>query len=182
MIPLTDSNHDLLTLQFAIDPGENFVWNRDEMNDDLTKDMILHPTGHLNLLSSYLEVVKVTLPEWVFEGDSGTSRPASQQQLHHKKHPNKVGIGSIGKKLRKNLGRLARNGSFKSNKHHQQQQVYEERISRPGSSCSSNGRIVSANQEFILAALIHTNQTLPYQNKMVENYLEVSDVIRMIID
>ena len=35
VIPLTDSSHALLPLQFAVDPGPEFAWNRDEFDPRL---------------------------------------------------------------------------------------------------------------------------------------------------
>ena len=155
VIPLTDSNHDLLPLQFAIDPGDNFQWGRDELEETITSRMTILPNKHLHLLSCYLEMVKVALPDWLFEVDNGGKYKSGRGQGHAK------GIGSIGKKLKKNLGKLARNGSFKCHS----KQYHEEPRQKLANSTSA--------QPFILAALIHTNQAVPFQNEMVENYLEV---------
>ena len=44
-----------------------------------------------------------------------------------------------------------------------------------GRNCQQNQRkLVSGSQSFILGAVIHTtNKILPYQNAMVQNYLQV---------
>jgi hypothetical protein len=46
-------------LHFAVDPGEDFVWNHDEFSSDIVSSLILHPSEQLELLNSYLEIVKV---------------------------------------------------------------------------------------------------------------------------
>jgi len=35
VIPVTDSDHVLLPLQFAVDPGQNFQWGEDEYLCDI---------------------------------------------------------------------------------------------------------------------------------------------------
>ena len=42
-----------------------------------------------------------------------------------------------------------------------------------GNPVQGQRRIVAGNQSFILAAFIHSNQPLPYQNEMIDNYLLV---------
>ena len=88
-------------------------------------------------------------------------------------------FGSLGKKLKKNLGKLARNSSFKNvsraggDCRQQQQQQYTE----GGSRADHQRLMVSASQNYILSAFIHTSQnSLPYQNEMIENYLQVGKI------
>ena len=70
VIPLTDSSHTLLPLHFSFDPGEDFNWSSEEMNnlfneeknlrgEDSLLELSLHPHDQLNLLNGYLEIVKV---------------------------------------------------------------------------------------------------------------------------
>ena len=69
--------------------------------------------------------------------------------------------------FRKNLGtitRLARTGSFKGMRKEMRRVSQTTRL--PGT------RIVGGNQDHILAALIETQHSLPYQEEMVENYLQ----------
>ncbi|KAJ9577712.1 hypothetical protein L9F63_005705, partial [Diploptera punctata] len=56
VIPLTDSEHKLLPLQFSIDPGELYDWGTDEHKLTLTKK------DKLRLLHEYLDVVHVAIP------------------------------------------------------------------------------------------------------------------------
>ena len=65
MIPLTDSSHALLPLQFATDPGPEFAWNRDEFDSRIVSSLqqTTHPNAQVNLLNRFLEIVKVALPD-----------------------------------------------------------------------------------------------------------------------
>lgn len=76
-------------------------------------------------------------------------------------------FGSLGKKLKKNLGKLARNSSFKSSSR-------AVHAIDNGHAANEEKRVVSPSQPFILSAFIHTSQhALPYQNEMIDNYLQV---------
>ncbi len=167
VIPVTDSNHDLLPLQFAYDPGENYSWQRDDEETEVCPPLEnvvfvaqepLERNVHIALLGRYLELVKVELPEWVVEESHNEPQQHQhqQQQQQQKRQANSVAkqFGSIGKKLRKNLGRFgkAKNVRLQSTK-----------LPR---------RLVSSAQNFILAAFIHSSSTASYTSAMVENYLE----------
>jgi hypothetical protein len=82
VIPVTDSDHSLLPLHFSFDPGPDFVWEN-FVNETASTD----PSGvlsynssyntclggerkeseNLDFLKSYLELVKVPLPEWLVD-------------------------------------------------------------------------------------------------------------------
>eukprot|EP00095_Tigriopus_kingsejongensis_P005689 snap_masked-scaffold158_size296719-processed-gene-1.14 protein:Tk05689 transcript:snap_masked-scaffold158_size296719-processed-gene-1.14-mRNA-1 annotation:"conserved hypothetical protein" len=162
VIPLTDSNHSLQPLHFAIDPGPNFTWNRDEYQDEVVHNLTIHPNTHVNLLNAYLEIVKVGLPDYFLDPPNMNHNPKSSKQAHSVAKQ----FGSIGKKLKKNLGKLTRNSSFRSD---QKDGDYQQGVRQ---STRIQQKIVSGAQPFILAAFIHTNSPLPYQNEMVENYLQ----------
>ena len=183
VIPVTDPDHALLPLHFSVDPGTTHDW----------QDLPPRPDAadHLNLLNSYLELVRVPLPEWLidapppappppqhpvppnsghivnvyedYQGCRGPSKTSKQIQSVAKQ------FGSIGKKLKKNFGNmLTRNGSLTSGKHHgksgrgTREQAFVPR------------KIVSGSQSFILGAVIlTTDNLLPYQDEMIDNYLQV---------
>lgn len=65
MIPLTDAEHELLPIQFSVDPGEQFVWGRDEHSPHIAHRLTLAPRDRLGLLKEYLDVVTVPLPNAV---------------------------------------------------------------------------------------------------------------------
>lgn len=61
VIPLTDSRHKLLPLQFSIDPGEDFVWGRDENLLQITEKLSLGTKEVHALLREYLDIVYIPL-------------------------------------------------------------------------------------------------------------------------
>ncbi|XP_077284712.1 OTU domain-containing protein 7A-like isoform X2 [Arctopsyche grandis] len=60
VIPLSDSNGCLLPIQFSVDPGEEFQWNKDENDQKIINRLVLSERDQINLLSEYLEVVYLT--------------------------------------------------------------------------------------------------------------------------
>jgi hypothetical protein len=62
VIPVTNSGHDLLPVQFSVDPGEQFVWGRDENNPHLASKLALTNRDKLDLLRGYLDIVNVSIP------------------------------------------------------------------------------------------------------------------------
>ena len=68
VIPLTDSEHGLLPLQFWYDPGEDYSWTLQHQQHSTPVPEYLDPMSHNNLLNNYLETVKVALPDWLIDG------------------------------------------------------------------------------------------------------------------
>ncbi|XP_066993922.2 OTU domain-containing protein 7B, partial [Anabrus simplex] len=85
VIPLTNSDHELLPIQFSVDPGEQFVWGRDELVPHLVQKLTLAPSDQLGLLREYLDVINVSIPATpgVDEGDvyydGNASLPANDE-------------------------------------------------------------------------------------------------------
>ena len=52
-IPLTDSEHNILPLQFVVDPGQDMDWN---ITDEIIKRLTLSEKDKLNLLSEYFNL------------------------------------------------------------------------------------------------------------------------------
>ncbi len=176
MIPLTDSEHALLPLHFGVDPGTDFRWGRDEFSqDNLQRLRQVEQTQHLQLLHEYLEVVKVALPDCFLDPSLLAVEDQEGYHQHPQTRPSRGGsgvvkqFGSLGKKLKKNLGKLTRNGSLNkgsSSRRHQTSTTVTN-------STMVQRRVVSGSQPYIFAAFIHDDRPLPYQNEMVENYLQV---------
>ncbi|GAB6020028.1 hypothetical protein CHUAL_002776 [Chamberlinius hualienensis] len=61
VIPLSDSSHQLLPLQFAVDPGEHFNWGVDDKNQRLMQQLNLTEEDILTLLLKYLDVERIPL-------------------------------------------------------------------------------------------------------------------------
>ncbi|XP_058150805.1 OTU domain-containing protein 7A [Dasypus novemcinctus] len=62
VIPLTDSEHKLLPLHFAVDPGKDWEWGKDDHDNARLAHLILSLEAKLNLLHSYMNVTWVRIP------------------------------------------------------------------------------------------------------------------------
>lgn len=59
-IPLTDADRCLLPLQFAVDPGPDVTWSKDENDESIISKKSLSDEQKLELLNRYLDVLNVT--------------------------------------------------------------------------------------------------------------------------
>ncbi|XP_036391514.1 OTU domain-containing protein 7A-like [Megalops cyprinoides] len=62
VIPLTDSEHKLLSLHFAVDPGKDWEWGRDDNDNAKLANLILSLEAKLNLLHNYMNVTWIRIP------------------------------------------------------------------------------------------------------------------------
>ncbi|XP_069508426.1 OTU domain-containing protein 7B isoform X2 [Ambystoma mexicanum] len=62
VIPLTDSEHKLLPVHFAVDPKKDWEWGKDEADNVKMASVTLSLEAKLNLLHSYMTVTWLTLP------------------------------------------------------------------------------------------------------------------------
>ncbi|XP_040024813.2 OTU domain-containing protein 7A-like isoform X2 [Gasterosteus aculeatus] len=62
VIPLTDSEHKLLALHFAVDPGRDWEWGRDDNDNTLLANLILSLEAKLILLHNYMNVTWIRIP------------------------------------------------------------------------------------------------------------------------
>ncbi|XP_028814481.1 OTU domain-containing protein 7A [Denticeps clupeoides] len=62
VIPLTDSEHKLLALHFAVDPGKDWEWGKDDGDNAKLANLILSLEAKLNLLHSYMNVTWIRIP------------------------------------------------------------------------------------------------------------------------
>ncbi|KAG8144843.1 hypothetical protein E2320_013254 [Naja naja] len=61
VIPLTDSEHKLLPLHFAVDPGKDWEWGTDDSDNIKLANLILSLEAKLNLLHSYMNVTWIRM-------------------------------------------------------------------------------------------------------------------------
>ncbi|XP_010122935.1 PREDICTED: OTU domain-containing protein 7A [Chlamydotis macqueenii] len=61
VIPLTDSEHKLLPLHFAVDPGKDWEWGKDDNDNTRLANLILSLEAKLNLLHSYMNVTWIRI-------------------------------------------------------------------------------------------------------------------------
>ncbi|XP_025941558.1 OTU domain-containing protein 7B isoform X1 [Apteryx mantelli] len=62
VIPLTDSEHKLLPVHFAVDPGKEWQWGKDDGDNVKLASVTLSLEAKLHLLHSYMNVKWITLP------------------------------------------------------------------------------------------------------------------------
>ncbi|KAJ7307182.1 hypothetical protein JRQ81_009170 [Phrynocephalus forsythii] len=62
VIPLTDSEHKLLPVHFAVDPGKDWEWGKDDHDNVKLAGVTLSLEAKLHLLHSYMIVKWITLP------------------------------------------------------------------------------------------------------------------------
>ena len=55
-VPLVTPNYDLLPLQFAVDPGEDFLWSGLDSDSGIADKLALSMDKKLNLLKKYLDM------------------------------------------------------------------------------------------------------------------------------
>ncbi|XP_006902605.1 PREDICTED: OTU domain-containing protein 7A-like [Elephantulus edwardii] len=61
VIPLTDSEHKLLPLHFAVDPGKEWEWGKDDNDNARLAHLILSLEAKLNLLHNYMNVTWIRI-------------------------------------------------------------------------------------------------------------------------
>ncbi|NXR11293.1 OTU7B protein, partial [Semnornis frantzii] len=62
VIPLTDSEHKLLPVHFAVDPGRDWQWGKDDSDNVKLASVTLSLEAKLQLLHTYMSVKWITLP------------------------------------------------------------------------------------------------------------------------
>ncbi|XP_053561358.1 OTU domain-containing protein 7B isoform X2 [Bombina bombina] len=61
-IPLTDSEHKLLPVHFAVDPGKDWEWGKNDSDNVMLASVTLSLEAKLNLLHNYMTVTWLSLP------------------------------------------------------------------------------------------------------------------------
>ncbi|XP_059496097.1 OTU domain-containing protein 7A isoform X2 [Stegostoma tigrinum] len=61
-IPLTDSEHKLLPLHFAMDPKKDWEWGKDDNDNTKLANLVLSLEAKLHLLHSYMNVSWICIP------------------------------------------------------------------------------------------------------------------------
>nr|XP_006007684.1 PREDICTED: OTU domain-containing protein 7B isoform X2 [Latimeria chalumnae] len=62
VIPLMDSEHKLLPLHFAVDPGKDWEWGKDDADNVRLASVTLSLEAKLSLLHTYMDVTWIPLP------------------------------------------------------------------------------------------------------------------------
>ena len=198
VIPLTDNDHSVLTVQFALDPGKQIDWGRDENNPNILNTLELTESEKLVLLREYLDVVQVPLPACFLDPaaiqscESDLMSPSSQDsadcEVSSQNSQTDISQGSQGRSktakqlssVVKQFGSIGKTVSKKIRKNFgsitrlARSGSFKGSRSRPVSQTTrlDSCRIVGGQQDHILAAMIHTGKCLPYLQEMISNYLQ----------
>ncbi|XP_062842040.1 OTU domain-containing protein 7B isoform X2 [Trichomycterus rosablanca] len=62
VIPLTDSDYKMLPLHFAVDPGKDWEWGKDDVDNVMLASVTLSLEAKLHLLHTYMTVTWLPLP------------------------------------------------------------------------------------------------------------------------
>ncbi|KAM3872960.1 OTU domain-containing protein 7B [Diretmus argenteus] len=62
VIPLTDSEHKMLPVHFAVDPGKEWEWGKDDTDNVMLASVALSLEAKLQMLHSYMTVTWLPLP------------------------------------------------------------------------------------------------------------------------
>ncbi|XP_045122049.1 OTU domain-containing protein 7A-like isoform X2 [Portunus trituberculatus] len=82
VIPLTDCCHELLPIQFVIDPGEDFVWGKDDLDPNVIQKLTITTHDKIGLLNEYLDVTKVAIPPSYLEACQAVDEAESPENYH----------------------------------------------------------------------------------------------------
>ena len=199
VIPLTDSQHELLSIHFLVDPGEEWVWTTEEISK-----FTLTFSDQIGLLNEYLEVEKVSIP-WEVYGedelsdkdspDSGGSQRSNSDSSGSPQIkpdlinsvPYQIEAPDIGDPLRnskqwqtvaKQFGsigksvskKLKRNLSYLAGMGKPKKDL--RRLSPVRQTTRTPMIQISRKQDYILCAILNTEKRLEYHEKMINNYLD----------
>ncbi|XP_059479805.1 OTU domain-containing protein 7B-like isoform X1 [Neocloeon triangulifer] len=195
VIPLTDSEHELLPIQFNIDPGEQFVWGRDEHIPNLASRFTLAQKDRLGLLREYLDVITVPLSP-MEAGESGEtdlegSSPVEEEEIERRlsevdlecdEMSSSSDSGVYKSKAAKQLQSVAKQfGSIgksmskriKKNFGSITKMTRNNSLKKKGNSGGKReAESRKQSQDHILCAVLHTEKRHEYQEEMVRNYLQ----------
>ena len=101
VIPVTDSDHKLLPLHFSFDPGPDFEWESlGNVTDTSSYNGISYNSAYnpclgverkesenLDFLKSYLELVKVPLPDWLIDHSGAPMQPTTSPSPTQPQNP-----------------------------------------------------------------------------------------------
>ncbi|XP_033633948.1 OTU domain-containing protein 7A-like isoform X2 [Asterias rubens] len=102
VIPITDCDHKLLTVQFAVDPGPAWQWSS-KPSSHAEKTYTLSASDKLRLLDKYMNLVKIPIKNKWGEDSSEQSSPRSSPRSSNGlkiASSSQIRQGSFGRKLK----------------------------------------------------------------------------------
>ncbi|XP_018595220.1 OTU domain-containing protein 7B isoform X2 [Scleropages formosus] len=95
-IPLTDSEYNLLPIHFAVDPGEEWEWDKDNEKHLTLESVTLSMEAKLQLLHSYLNVIWLPLSHhWQQTSMTTAEQTAPTGDKDHKSIDSKLDAESV---------------------------------------------------------------------------------------
>ncbi|XP_064119477.1 OTU domain-containing protein 7A-like [Macrobrachium nipponense] len=82
VIPVTDCYHELLAIQFVIDPGEDFIWGHDDQNPAVIQKLTITNHDKIGLLNEYLDISQVPIPPGYLEACQSVEDVESPENYH----------------------------------------------------------------------------------------------------
>lgn len=157
VIPLTDSEHKLLPLHFAVDPGKGWEWGKDDNDNVRLASVILSLEVKLHLLHSYMNVKWIPLssesqaplaqPEspTASAGDEPRSTPESGES-----DKESVGSSSIGNE-----------GSRRKEKSKRDREKDKKRADSVANKLGSFGKTLGSKLKKNMGGLMHSKGPKP---------------------
>nr|CAD7588578.1 unnamed protein product [Timema genevievae] len=202
MIPLTDSDHILLPIQFLVDPGEHFVWGLDDTNLHTAQKLALDEKEKRSLLREYLDVVHVSTPLTPCTDESSDPPILDQDlrasdeddiekkfseildsEINSETNPtftnNKSKAAKQLQSVAKQFGSIGKSVSKKLKKNLGSITKMTRSNSQKKSPVRQTTKTTSSlsrSQDYILCASLHTEKRHEYQEEMVRNYLQSAQI------
>jgi len=149
-VPLVGPNYDLLPLQFAVDPGEDFLWSSLDEDSSIADKLALSMDKQLELLKKYLNVESSKLP-------TASKKDTSEDSRLAVKSP-EVDVGTKSEKKSPSKSVEKKEKSW-----------IATQIMKVGTMAGMVGGVVHSN---IYIARLQTDKKPEYYEKMIENYIQ----------
>lgn len=151
-VPLVGPNHDLLPLQFAVDPGEEFLWSSLDDDPGSADQLVLSMDKKLELLKKYLRVETSKLPSSSKKTNSEDSKLAAKST--------EIGSDTGNKPEKKSPVKSAEK---------KEKSWIAMQIMKVGTIAGVVGGVVHNN---VYIARLQTDKKPDHYDKMIENYME----------
>lgn len=155
-VPLVGPNHELLPIQFSVDPGEDFLWSSLDDDSSIVEKLALSMDKKLQLLKKYLDVDLIKIPSASKKDSSEDGKSTAKGEKS-----SEAGSSDGGVKPEKKL-------SSKSVEKKEKSWIATQ-ILKVGTMAGVVGGVVHSD---IYVAKLQTDKKPEYYDKMIENYIQ----------
>ena len=155
-VPLVGPNHELLPIQFSVDPGEDFLWSSLDDDSSIVEKLALSMDKKLQLLKKYLDVDLIKIPSASKKDTSEDGKSTTKSEKS-----SEAGSSDGGVKPEKKL-------SSKSVEKKEKSWIATQ-ILKVGTMAGVVGGVVHSD---IYVAKLQTDKKPAYYDKMMENYIQ----------